>query len=277
MATEATPSQSEVRELRAAAAEAARQAGRVLVDRFARERTVHLKGGIDLVTDADRASEEVLLEFLGRRFPGHSFLAEESGASGGSAALGQWRWLIDPLDGTTNYAHRVPHFAVTVAVEGPGGLLAGVILDPLRDELYEAGVTLGATLNGAPLEASDTTSLGEALLCTGFPYDVQLRPEGPVGLFARFVRQARGIRRMGSAALDLAYVASGRYDGFFEFGLKPWDIAAGVLLVQEAGGRVVAIDGGPLRLSVGDILASGPGLFETLTRECQGFLAELQR
>jgi myo-inositol-1(or 4)-monophosphatase len=258
--------------LRRTAEEAARLAGRILAQRFQGERTIEFKRSVtDLVTDADRASEEALLEFLRARYPGHALLAEESGASQGTAL----RWLIDPLDGTTNYAHRVPHFCVSVAVDGPEGVLAGVVYDPMLEELFSAARGEGATLNGQPLKASDTQEIGRALLCTGFPYDVRERPEGPVGLFNRFIRRAQGIRRTGSAALDLAYVAAGRFDGFFEFSLKPWDIAAGALLVKEAGGVVTQMDGSPFDVMRGDVLASAPGLAPVLQEECRQFLADL--
>ena len=231
-------------------------------------RTVELKGGIDLVTDADKASEEALLALLRERYPDHAVLAEESGAHAG----GDYRWIIDPLDGTTNYAHQVPQFCVSIAVEGPAGLLAGAVLDPMRDELFSAGAGLGATLNGQPLSVSTCRELDRALLCTGFPYDVRERPEGPVGMFTHFVLSAQGVRRMGSAALDLAYVAAGRFDGFFEFGLKPWDLAAGALLISEAGGTMLRIDGAPLDLAHGNVLASGPGLLPRLQADCRAFL-----
>jgi myo-inositol-1(or 4)-monophosphatase len=183
--------------------------------------------------------------------------------------------LIDPLDGTTNYSHRVPHFCVSVAVQGSGQLLAGAIYDPLRNELFSAARGRGATLNGSPLSVSSVQSIDRALLCTGFPYDVRERPEVPLGLFNRLIRHAQGVRRIGSAALDLAYVAAGRFDGFFEFGLKPWDIAAGALLVMEAGGTMTRVDGEPLDLSIGDVLACCPGIEEQLKTECSGFLAEI--
>ncbi|MBI3182556.1 MAG: inositol monophosphatase [Myxococcales bacterium] len=254
------------------AIEAARRGGEVLMARRGAARTVELKGGIDLVTDADRASEAAVLELLRSRFPGHAVLAEESGLT---EAGRTHRWIVDPLDGTTNYSHRVPHFCVSVAVEGPEGLLAGAILDPVRGELFAAGKGLGATLNGSPMRASQVGSLEGALLSTGFPYDIHERPEAPLGLFNRFIRRAQGVRRMGSAALDLAYVACGRFDGFFEFGLRPWDIAAGALLVSEAGGRVTRIDGRPLELSNGDVLAANGPLAEALLRECTEFLLEI--
>lgn len=258
-------------ELLGSAEAAARVGGAVLRDAFAGSRTISYKGGIDLVTDADKASEAAVLGYLRARHPDHSILAEESGASG----AGQYRWFVDPLDGTTNYAHHLPHFCVSVAVEGPDGLLAGAVYDPLKDELFSSARGRGSVCNGTPLRASAATELKKALLCTGFPYNVQEHPEGPMGLLQRFLRKAQGIRRMGSAALELAWLAAGRFDGYFEFGLKPWDIAAGALLVQEAGGVCRRIDGAPLDLAVGDVLACAPGLEGPLVSECRTFLAEL--
>lgn len=261
-----------VTELRTTAEEAARRAGAILAERFGGRRTIEFKADIDLVTDADKASEAALIAFLRQRYPEHGVLGEESGVTAGQ---GTYRWIVDPLDGTTNYAHGVPHFCVSIAVEGPDGLLAGAILDPLRNELFSAGRGAGATLNGKALQVSETTELRRALLCTGFPYDVREKPEAPVGLFNRIIRKAQGIRRMGSAALDLAYVASGRFDGFFEFGLKAWDIAAGALLVQEAGGFCERIDGQPLDLRDGDLLAVNGQLATALRAECSRFVSEI--
>ncbi len=252
----------------------ARAAGATLRERFAQARTIEVKGTTgraDLVTDADRASEALILEWLAREVPQHAVLAEESGARG----QGDCTWYVDPLDGTVNYAHGVPHFCVTLAVEDRAGLLAAVTFDPLRDELYAAARGAGATLNGRTLRATTVTTLDAALLCTGFPYDLAQRPDAPLGLFSRIVTRAQGMRRMGSAALDLAYVAAGRLDGYFEFGLKPWDSAAGALLVQEAGGRVLRLDGAPYEPRCGDLLASGPGLSAELAAQCAGFLRGL--
>lgn len=260
-------------ELLNTAVEGARHAGRVLADRFGRARTVEFKAHpSDLVTDADKAAEAELLAFLRHRFPDHAVLAEESGLTTGSQ---QMRWILDPLDGTTNYAHRVPHFCVSVAVEGPEGVLAGAVYDPLRDEMFSAGKGLGATLNGTRLEASAVTALDQSILVTGFPYDVREHPEAPLGLFNRLILRTQAVRRTGSAALDLAYVAAGRFDCYFEFSLKPWDVAAGGLLVQEAGGFVSLVDGSPLDLMVGDVLAAAPGVADELKSECSRFLAEI--
>jgi myo-inositol-1(or 4)-monophosphatase len=247
---------SEASELREACAEAARRGGEVLRRKWGTHRTVEYKGGIDLVTDADRASEEATLGFLRDRFPEAAVLAEESGPSGaGSASL---RFFVDPLDGTTNYAHGVPHFAVNVAVEDGRGLAAGATHDPLRGEMFTAARAEGALLDGAAIRASQTKDLSRALLCTGFPYDVHQDPEAPLRLFAAYLRRSRGVRRFGSAALDLAYVACGRFDGFWEMKLKPWDVAAGIVLVREAGGAVADFDGGDRMLHGGTICAANP-------------------
>jgi myo-inositol-1(or 4)-monophosphatase len=245
-----------------ACAEAARLGGEVLRERWGQDRTIELKGGIDLVTDADRASEDALLEFLDTRFPGAAVLAEESGASGASGA--GLRFYVDPLDGTTNYAHGVPHFAVNVAAEDGRGLVAGATLDPLRGELYLAARGGGATLNGEALRVSPCRQVDGALLCTGFPYDVHQNFEEPLRIFGAYMVRARAVRRMGAAALDLAYVAAGRFDGFWEMKLKRWDIAPGMLLVREAGGAVSDFDGGDRSLERGDICAGNPALHAQL-------------
>jgi myo-inositol-1(or 4)-monophosphatase len=245
-----------------ACAEAARRGGEVLRGAFGRRRTIEYKGGIDLVTDADRASEAALLEFLSARFPGAAVLAEESGASG--TAGGRLRFIVDPLDGTTNYAHGLPHFAVNVAVEDEEGLAAGATYDPLRNELFLAARGRGATLGGERIAVSDRAELRGALLCTGFPYDIHQHPELPLRLFAAYLARARAVRRMGSAALDLAYVACGRFDGFWEMKLKPWDLAPGILLVREAGGRVADFEGGDRMLASGEICAANPPLHPQL-------------
>jgi myo-inositol-1(or 4)-monophosphatase len=234
----------------------------VLRERWGRVRTIRLKGGIDLVTDADHASEEALLAFVERSFPGAAVLAEESGASG--AGAGGLRFYLDPLDGTTNYAHGVPHFAVNVAVADGRGIAAGATYDPLRDELFTAGRGAGAFLGERRLAHSGRERLEGALLVTGFPYDVHLRPERPLALFGAFIRRARAVRRFGSAALDLAYVAAGRFDGFWELGLKPWDVAPGILLAREAGARVGDVEGGDRMLETGDIVAAAPGLYRAM-------------
>lgn len=263
---------SQVNELRDACAEAARRGGAVLREKWGTARTIEYKGGIDLVTDADKASEAALLSFLRERFPGAAILAEESGASGGEVA--GLRFWVDPLDGTTNYAHGVPHFAVNVGVADDHGLAAGATYDPLRDELFVAARGGGAFLNGSPLRHSGCDQLKRALLVTGFPYDIHQHHELPLRLFGAFMRRARAVRRFGSAALDLAWVAAGRFDGFWEQKLKPWDIAPGILIAREAGAIVTDLEGGDGMLASGDIIAGSPGLVPLaleVVREARAF------
>lgn len=224
------------------ATETAREAGQILLEKFGRKIQISKKGGINLVTEADLASEKLIIEKIRSHYPKHTVLAEESGES--SAVIDgetTWKWIIDPLDGTTNYAHGYPCFCVTLAVEHQGEIVVGVTFDPTRDELFAAEKGRGATLNGREIRVSETEKLCEALLVTGFPYDIADR-----GDFARhfteFISKTRGLRRDGSAAIDMAYVACGRFDGFWEEGLNPWDVAAGVLLIEEAGGRVSYYD-----------------------------------
>lgn len=258
--------------MRALAESIAREAGEILRRKFDQPRTVEQKGQrTDLVTDADRASEELILSRLRAEVPTHAVLAEESGARG----QGDHLWFVDPLDGTVNYAHGVPHFCVTLALQDPNGLAVAVTYDPVRDELFSAARGQGATLNGRRLNVTQVPALGDALLCTGFPYDLAEHPAAPLGLFLRLVKQSQGMRRMGSAALDLAYVAAGRFDAFFEFGLKPWDCAAGALLVEEAGGLMRAIDASPWTPEVGDVLACGPGVQRPLFETCAEFAREV--
>ncbi|HEY3444896.1 MAG TPA: inositol monophosphatase family protein [Myxococcales bacterium] len=262
-------------QLQSAAVEAARLAGAELVARWKTARTVEFKHAIDLVTDADTASEKRILEFIEQRFPGHEILAEERGGLRGPASA-EHRWIVDPLDGTTNYAHGMPHFSVSVAVEDARGIAAGAVFDPLRDEMFEAGRGHGALLNGEPIRVSGETALARALLATGFPYDVWQTADRPLKLIDTFVRRAQGIRRAGSAALDLAYVAAGRYDGYFEGFLKPWDLAAGMLLVLEAGGRITDLAGAPVDLFLGDTLATNGLLHDEMAKLSREALASLK-
>ena len=224
------------------AIQTAREAGRILSEKFGRVEVSH-KGDIDLVTEADLAAERLIIERISGHFPRHAILTEESGdvAEAGRPDA-EYKWIIDPLDGTTNYAHGYPTFCVSVALEHRGSVVVGAVYDPTRDEMFAAERGGGATLNGRRIRVSETDELNRALVCTGFPYDVRER-----GDFARhfraFIMRAQSVRRDGAAALDLAYVASGRFEGFYEEGLRPWDVAAGVLLVEEAGGRVTHYDG----------------------------------
>jgi myo-inositol-1(or 4)-monophosphatase len=245
---------AEIRELRAGAEEAARRGGDVLRRRFTGPRVVALKGAINLVTDADRAAEQVILKFLRSEFSKHTMVAEES-TSREPVGVGP-QWFIDPLDGTTNYAHGVPHFCVSVAVWWGGEPAAGAVYHPLLDDLYSAARGAGTTLNRERVGVSRCRKVGEALLATGFPYDVWTRPKPPLRLFTAALTKARGIRRLGAAALDLAYVAAGHFDGYFELGLFPWDIAAGILLVREAGGAVSNLEGDSPQLDDRQIVAT---------------------
>jgi myo-inositol-1(or 4)-monophosphatase len=237
-------------ELRAVAVEAARAAGDLIRDALGHdpaELDLHKKGAIDLVTDVDRAAEATILARLRAAFPHHGILAEESG---GEARSEGFQWLVDPLDGTTNFAHGHPHCAVSLALLNDQRPLLGVIFDPGRDELFVAVEGAGAELNGRPLRVSRTDELDHSLMTTGFAYDRRQRADAYVPLFQAFMVRTQGVRRMGAASLDLAWVAAGRFDGFWEYGLNPWDVAAGLLLVTEAGGRITDYEGGafsPLR------------------------------
>jgi myo-inositol-1(or 4)-monophosphatase len=250
-------------ELKDACVEAVRRGGIILAERFTQPRTIERKGSIDLVTDADRASEEAVVGFLRSRFPAAAILAEESGEHGGSGGA-ELRFYVDPLDGTTNYAHGVPHFAVTVGVVDGAGLAAGAILDPVRGELFTAARGAGAFLGERRLAVSGCARLRDALLVTGFAYDSHVNATYALRVFGDFTARAQSIRRLGSAALDLAYVAGGRFDGFWEERLRPWDVAAGILMVREAGGRVSDLDGGDAMLETGDILAAPPAVFQPM-------------
>src|SRR5690348_2255274 len=217
---------------------------------------VHNKGDIDLVTEADLASEKLIIERIRSYYPQHGILAEESGEaeqSGGKSS--EWKWIIDPLDGTTNYAHSYPCFCVSIALEHAGVLEVGVVYDPVRDEMFAAERGGGATLNDRKITVSSIEELKDAMVCTGFPYNVRERADFTRD-FANFTMAAQAVRRDGSAALDLAYVACGRFDGFWEDGLSPWDIAAGEVLIEEARGRVTNFDDEPLDIYTLKVLAS---------------------
>ena len=224
------------------AIEAAREAGKYLKYNVGKVRTVETKKGEErnLVSEIDRGSEERIIGMIKSRYPSHAILAEESGAEETEA---EYKWIIDPLDGTTNYLHHVPIYCVTIAIEHRGEIIGGVVYDPNLDELFTTERGSGAYLNGKRLKVSDTHQLIDGLLVTGFPYDVASNPDQTVERFVRMLLAAGGMRRLGSAALDLSYVAAGRFDGFWEVSLNPWDMAAGVLLIQEAGGRVTDFSG----------------------------------
>lgn len=233
----------------------ARDAGNVLVQRLGVARITN-KGDIDLVTEADLASEQLIIDRIRSHYPQHGILAEESGeAVLVEGRRSDWKWIVDPLDGTTNYAHGYPCFCVSIALEHKGVIEIGVIYDPVRDEMFAAERGKGATLNSRTIRVSQIDELNSAMVCTGFPYNVRERPEFAVD-FTNFTMAAQAVRRDGSAAIDLAYVACGRFDGFWEDGLNAWDTAAGVLLIEEAGGRVTNFDDEPLDIYTLKVLAS---------------------
>lgn len=235
---------SETREVLELAVELARRAGALQRDGYERDHEVETKSAsIDLVTEVDRACEALLVGEIRRRRPGDAIVAEEGSARDDAHA--GWRWILDPLDGTTNYAHGYPCFCVSIGVEQGGRREVGVVYDPLRDELFHAVRGGGAWLGNRRLAVSRVETLARALVATGFAYDVHRAEDDNLVHFARAVKSAQGVRRGGSAALDLSYVAAGRLDAFWELKLHPWDVAAGILLVEEAGGRVTDPRGGP--------------------------------
>ena len=236
------------------AVEAALQAGAFLRSRFGDPHRVSYKGSpTNLVTEMDQGAERIILETIRTRFPGHGVLAEESGAQSGAEPH---RWIVDPLDGTTNYAHGLPIYGVSIALELDGVLALGVLYDPSRDECFVAERGRGASLNGDPLRVSGTASLGASLLGTSYPNDLRGAPRNNLAEHAALMQRCRSVRSLGSAALGLAAVAAGRLDGYWEQRLGAWDVAAGALLIREAGGTVTAVDGGPLDLAAPTIAAS---------------------
>jgi myo-inositol-1(or 4)-monophosphatase len=241
-----------------------RQAGQILRAGYQQEHQVDYKGVIDLVTEIDRKSEDYLLGEIQKDFPDHNILAEESGGTRGD---GQ-QWYIDPLDGTVNYAHNIPFFSVSIAYASNGTLSLGAVYDPMRDEMFTAERGKGAYLNGSPLHVSSASDLQKSLLVTGFPYDIQNREINNLNNFIHFTYKSQGVRRLGSAALDLAYVAAGRFDGFWEMALKPWDVAAGGLICEEAGARVTNVHGEADFISPPQsILATAPGIHTCMLEE----------
>lgn len=228
----------------AAAREAARLAGEVLIRRTVETNPITKKGEIDLVTAADFQSEQTLVDLLSRRFPEDGILTEESEGTAGRSGR---TWILDPLDGTINFAHGFPFYAVSIALESEGDIVLGLVSNPLNGEVFEAVRGAGAFLDGERLHVSGTESLNDALLGTGFPYDIRREPEPILQHFRDLILRARGVRRAGSAALDLCFVAAGRLDGFWEEKLNPWDTAAGILLVRESGGLVTTFQGAPYR------------------------------
>ena len=257
-------------EFLSAAEEAALAAGRILQD-WAGRFTVSEKGPADLVTEADLASQAAIYQILQARFPDHGFLGEEGLNSSPGA---EYRWIIDPLDGTSNYVHRFPYYAVSIGLEHRGKLVAGVIHDPTRGEMFSAALGQGATLDGRPIRSSRFDRLSQSMVIASFPPGVTAESE-PIKRFLTVLGHAQTIHRSGSAALNLAYVAAGRLDGFWSTSLKPWDVAAGALIVAEAGGRVTKMDGSPLDIAVPDLLSTnGTGIHEELSKLLSGNIDE---
>jgi myo-inositol-1(or 4)-monophosphatase len=229
------------------------------------------------VTDVDLEVERMCRDVLGARFPSHGILAEEMGVHGESPGDHGHCWIFDPIDGTTNYAHGLPIFCAALGLEIDGRIEVAAVYDPTRRELFTAERGQGAYFNGVRMKVSDAASLVDAMLVTGFPYDVHQNPDDILGLFGAFVTRARAVRRLGSAALDLAYVAAGRMDGFWEDGLRPWDVAASSLLVEEAGGVVTGTDGCPFHARLGHVLATTPALQDAMLATIRQFREERSR
>ena len=216
------------------------------------------------MTEVDLECERMCRAILGERFPDHDILAEEFGATSTAKTPSRFRWVFDPLDGTTNYAHGLPIFCSSLALEIDGRAEAGAVYDPTRRELFTAERGLGARVNGMPLRVSSTPDLLDALLVTGFPYDVHQKSGDLVALFGEFLGRARAVRRLGSAAIDLCYVAAGRLDGFWEQHLKPWDVSAGALILEEAGGAITGMDGEAFDADAGHLVASNGRVHEQM-------------
>ena len=247
---------------RRVAIDAARAAGQLLYTELHRPRRVAYKGTpTNLVTEMDARAEALIVDGLLGAFPGDAILAEERGAQAGRSGR---RWIIDPIDGTTHYAHGLPAYAVSIALEVGGRVQLGVVYDPSHDELYVAERGGGAFCNDTRLAVSTTAALDDSLLTTGFPYDIRVNPDNNLKEYAVFATRSRAVRRFGSAVIDLAWVACGRYDGFWELRLGPWDVAAGGLLVEEAGGRLTSLTGGPVDLERPTLVASNGRIHDAM-------------
>jgi myo-inositol-1(or 4)-monophosphatase len=259
----------------ATAIEAAMQAGRVQMEHFgAADVRVDKKDTIDLVTNIDVAIERSFRAMIAERFPDHAVLGEELQQAGEAEQQPEYCWVLDPIDGTTNYAHGLPIFCCSIALERHGHPIVAAVFDPNRQELFTAERGQGAWLNGKPMRVSSTDVLIDSLLVTGFHYGVHRDPGELMGLFTRFITRARAVRRLGSAALDLCYVAAGRFEGFWEQKLHPWDIAGGALLVQEAGGHVTGVDGSPYSSRGGSVLATNGRVHDEMLRTIHEFQQE---
>ena len=248
------------------AVELARAAGDILKHYASRDKRVEYKGRGNLVTVADRESEALIIREIRSRYPDHRILAEESGfLDHSSNASSTGRWIVDPLDGTTNYAHQFPMYSVSIGFEHEDQVLCGAVYDPVRDEMFTASRDGGTFVNGEPIAVSGVSTLSEGLLLTGFPYGFREKVGGALDLFRAFLVGSQAVRRAGSAALDLCYIAAGRCDGFWELDLQPWDTAAGIVIVEEAGGRVTDFRGEPFRVDYKEIVASNGLIHEEMT------------
>ena len=259
------------------AIEIVRRAGDIQLARRESGFSISKKAENDLVTEVDLECERMCRAVLAERFPDHDILAEELGARSSTARPSRWRWVFDPLDGTTNYAHGLPIFCSSLGLEIDGRTDVGAVYDPTRRELFTAKRGGGAYLNGNRLTVSDTQPLIDSLLVTGFPADVHRHAGDLVGVFGAFLGRAQAVRRLGSAALDLCYVAAGRFEGFWEQHLKPWDVCAGALIVEEAGGRITGTDGSPFTIAAADLIASNGRIHDamlTVIRECRAARAQ---
>ena len=262
-------SKAQPKEFLDAAIETALEAGKILREEYALPPDIHYKGDVDLVTQADKRSERAIVVRLEKYFPTHTIAAEEGT---GHDRNSEFRWHVDPLDGTTNFAHKYPCFSVSIALTQNDTVLAGVVYNPIYDELFAAARGAGATLNGNKISVSKIVTLSTSLLCTGFPVHKRLANSN-IHYYYNFTLRSHGVRRDGSAALDLACVAAGRFDGFWEFGLKPWDTAAGVLLVQEAGGTISDFHGNPYSLG-GPVILATNGLIHDEMRETAAAISQ---
>jgi myo-inositol-1(or 4)-monophosphatase len=240
-----------------------RRAGAVLKEGYGNVRHIQQKGAIDLITEFDVRSEEIIISALQKEFPDHAILAEESGLD---TTISDYQWVIDPLDGTTNFAHGIPIFAVTIALLKNKTPIVGVVYDPLRDEMFSAEEGQGATLNGRPIHVSSQEDLGQAVISTGFPYDLRTNPRNNMAQFVQFQFRTQAVRHVAAAALDCTWTAMGRLDGYWEYGTKQWDVGAGALIVREAGGHVTSADGGENFLEDETVIASNRLLHEQMLR-----------
>lgn len=255
------------------AVDAALEAGKFLKMNIGKIRHIEHKQGEErnLVTEIDKKAEELIIDKIRKRYPNHNFLGEESGTH---KAVSDYKWIIDPLDGTTNFTHGLPIFCTSIALEYKGEILLGAIYDPNPDELFTAEKSKGAYLNNRRIHVSQARRLMESLIVTGFPYDIKENPYNAVQHFSNFLMQCQAVRRLGSAALDLSYVACGRFDGFWEVTLNPWDMAAGVLIVQEAGGKFTNFKGFPSDIYTPNVLATNGFIHEQMVEVLRKGLKE---